>query len=60
VNINEKIKSLSTIFDDVEQMDIGPNLSEEDYKNLMKSIVDLIARAYDRGFSDGQSEGKRR
>jgi hypothetical protein len=53
VNPKEKVKSLSTIFDDMEQLEIGPNLSKEDYKKLINKIVYMLTLAYDKGFEDG-------
>jgi hypothetical protein len=50
----EKIKSLSGIFDEMDGFVIKSEMTEEDYKGVIKKVTYMLALAYDKGFADGQ------
>jgi hypothetical protein len=52
----DKIKSLATVFDEVDGFVIKSEMSEEDYKEVIKKVTYMLALAYDKGYADGQKE----
>lgn len=53
MNIEEKIKSLNTIFDKLEPLELKGALSDEKHTELITKVGHALALAYDKGYKDG-------
>jgi hypothetical protein len=49
----EKMKSLVSVINEMEHFEIKSQMTEDDYKDVIKKITYMLALAYDKGYADG-------
>jgi hypothetical protein len=56
LDTEKRLKSLEEIVDNLESMRLEPNMTQEEYKRLIRKIALMLFSAYDKGFYDGKQD----